>query len=157
MIEKYEEFSNALKKLPPDLANAFEICINYAHTFAEESSIHTVTKLIRREIFPKCNWKTMCFLHQVIGRVVDIQNGEVTVTDETFVDRCCCQIWSFVTYFSDYTQQFPVHVFDIFLKEIENQLRLYIQSKKEHARPRHHPEFGVSILLRAHGQITSAL
>lgn len=134
LINAYEEFSRHMHSLPSDLSTAVDICLSVTPTLSGVMARSDIRMLMRTQVYPRCNIKTMCFLHQLWSRVVSIHTGDVTLVSDTFMDKVCNQIWTYCTYFSEFSQEFPLTVLKLVTKDIETQIKLYQEWSSQHAR-----------------------
>jgi hypothetical protein len=134
LINAYEEFSRHMKSLPSDLSTAVDICLSATPTLSGVMTKGEIRTLMRAHVYPRCNIKTMCFLHQLWSRVVCMHTGDVTLVSDTFMDRVCNQIWTYCTYFSEFSQEFPLTVLNLVTKDLETQIGFYQEWSIQQAR-----------------------
>lgn len=126
LIDAYESFSKNVTHLPPDLMCACEVLMLTSHLFSTATTLKETMKYMKLKIYPKCNIRTMCFIHQLLSRVLKLQNGDVDYeTSQTFIDGVCAQLVSHYVFYSEFSETFPCGVLNFAIKDIEKQMSIY--------------------------------
>jgi len=127
MIASYED---SLKHpLDKHLHNAINLTLQMAAQLSNTTSHMDVRSYIRSNVCPQCNIRTMCYLHQILTRVILLYDGQCMLEASTFMDRVVDQAYHNFKYFSQFSGIFPSYMLQWAVKDIERQLQIYYEHR----------------------------
>jgi hypothetical protein len=117
-------------QMDPHLIKAITLSFNLIPDIAcLQQETQTIVDFVQANLYHKCNVRVMCVMHQLLGRVLDIESGKIVLDATSYIDTVCNQLWSTIVFFFQHHATFPVHVLNFVIKDIGNQLRIYYQVK----------------------------
>ena len=86
-----------------------------------------IVSQIQSSVYPRCNIRSMCFVHQILQRVQQLQSGEILLESNTLIDKICDQLRKHICLFSYLVREgnFPSETLQIFIQEVYNQILIY--------------------------------
>lgn len=117
-------------KMDSNLIKAITFSFNLIPDIAcLQQETQSIVDFVQTNLYHKCNVRVMCAMHQLLGRVIDIQSGKIVLDATSYIDTVCNQLWSTIVFFFQHHESFPVHVLQSVIKDIGNQLSIYYQVK----------------------------
>jgi len=123
LISSYEKGMH--HKISPHMCAAIEIILDIASDLANVYSTKTTIDHVRHNVYPQCNIRTMCFIHQLLKRIISCVNGQQTFEKSTYIDQVAHQIFLFFKYFWEFSDVFPCHLLNTIVNDIESQLQIF--------------------------------
>ena len=126
-IERYETFTNVIRRLPEKLVSAIHLCLENCPEWCACTSPRELQLFLEKQIYPKTDIQVMCFIHQILSRVLSVFNGEVVLTNDTFVDRAVNQIYNSFEFYDMNSSSESTNVIQQILRATRHQMKIWFE------------------------------
>lgn len=125
LIDNYQMYTLNVKNLPPKLISAMCNCIDHCHNLCGHRNPREVVSYMNEYIFPKIDIKVMCFMHQILSRIILVWEGEVALTNDTFIDKVVQQTFDCFDFYNNHSKNDVVHIVKCAQNTILKQMTIF--------------------------------